>query len=160
MTDKIDSVIAHIMANRAEAVLDGQRHEADRLHDAELRQEESAVATQAWADLKSRIYGFLLDLNAKLEVARIEVSFDAGSDGNAGLLSEYEAWFSRGSQSVDHNMRTVFKARANGQIDIFIAAVGDHAPRATFEFRIETMSDEDVAEVFVRFLEVGTKLAA
>nr|WP_295671316.1 hypothetical protein [Sphingomonas sp.] len=160
MTDKIDSVIAHIMASRAEAVVGAQRREADRVHDAEHRQAAAAEATQAWTDLKARIDTFLRSLNAKLEVAQIDVSFAAGLDRNAGPIPEYEAWFSRGSQSVDHNMRTVFKAQANGQIDIFIAAVGDLAPRATFEFRTEKMTDEDVAQVFAKFLEVGTRLPA
>jgi hypothetical protein len=69
MTDKIDKVIADIMAKRAEdlASADKKQHELER---EESRQQ---IATKAATDLRTRIDRFVTDLNTKLEVADIAV---------------------------------------------------------------------------------------
>ena len=161
MTDKIDTAIAAIMANRASAAGDSQRHDSDIEHEADVRVAAAAAATNASKDLRNRIATFVTALNTKLEPAQIDVELvGMESDPDAHLISEYKAQFGLSSQAVDYNVRTIFKAHTNGQIDIYVAAVSDTAPRKTFEFRTETMSDDDITDVFAKFLEIGTKPAS
>jgi hypothetical protein len=154
MTDKIDKVIADIMAKRAEdlASADKKQHELER---EESRQQ---IATKAATDLRTRIDRFVTDLNTKLEVAEIAVVLRVMSgDMDGELLSHYSAGFAPASQGVDPQVTAKFEIGTNGIANIFISAPEDAHARATFEFNTATTKDDDIADVFAKFLQVAMK---
>jgi hypothetical protein len=152
MTDKIDAVIASIMAKRAEDLANANEKQSV----LEREETRKQAAAQAANDLRAKIDAFVADLNARLQVADIAVVLSVlPGDKDGELISHYSAAFAPSSRGVDPVVTTKFEIGASGIANIFVSAPDDAHARQTFEFNAATMNEEDIADVFARFLQLA-----